>query len=602
MGGGLFLILLVYGVGAATIAAHQAIWSPDCGARLVQIQSILQHWPHWWVSYPAQALDPQHQNSPLYFFEFRHGEHIYVFYSFLFALISAFCFGHFGYGGLAILSVAGGAATALATYGLARLLHIRYPLAPMLLVALITPLVIYSIVFWDHSLTTGIAAICLYLGLRAVTTGRVWLWLVAGLALGGGLWFHEILIPCLPALLAGLWWARRRTPWLLSSALLIAGVAVLVVPLALINKSVYGTYMGPHLSNNRLGSSGAILDFLKNPREWGLGAVYTLFGWGNTNPGFTWELRDWVAHPWPRFQSEMHASMWMAGPVIGWSVLALTGLWRRGWGGVMATLLLFAGMTLSARFVNSHDDWPHSLFLACPFLLLAFAAAPSRIVPSTPSADNARSAEDAAETGLLWQVIVVFTIVYTLFDLLKPTLGGTEWGSRHLLVTVPALTLLAWRAVESLLPIEGLAATPVDWQPQEMTILGGIPVLLVMSLSLQWHGFTVINNMHEENHQVALAIERAPDKVVVSSIWWAAMNAAPAYMNKQILYAGDPSHPATPLFAQMRAAGIKSYTLVGTAPDELSFFSGPFGYRPIPNTVQATSLNLRLNRYQIGYQ
>ncbi|MBV9865336.1 MAG: hypothetical protein JO316_08305 [Abitibacteriaceae bacterium] len=595
----LLVILIVYGAGAASIASHHAIWSPDCGARFVQIQSILQHWPHWWVSYPAQALDPEHHNSPLYFFEFRHGDRIYVFYSFFFALISAFLFQHFGFIGLSFLSVLGGLATAVGTYGIARLLRVRYPLAPMLIVALASPLIIYSIVFWDHSLTTGIATVCLYLCLRAIATRQIRLWFAAGVVLGAGLWFHEILIPCLPALVFAAWWARRRTPWIVSSGLFILGVALLLAPLVIINKSVYGTLMGPHLSNNRLGSSGAIMDFLKNPREWGLGAIYTLFAWGNANPGFTWELKDWVAHPWPALQAQIHVSIFMAVPVIGWIVLSLARIWRDGWGGAAISLLLFAGLLLNGCWVYQHIDWPHSVFLACPFLALAFAASwPtvfSRTRNDTPRQQTLEDETD--EPRLLWQILVWFTFIYTLFNLLKPTLGGTEWGSRHLLVIVPILTLLAWSAVESLLPEE----SPTFYlSPQSGVLLTGMGMLLVMSVALQYHAFKIIDAMHEENHQLSEAIAAAPDKVIVSSVWWAGMNAAPIYMDKQMLYAGDPDHPAPPLFERMRQAGIKNYTLLGFQPYDLANFSGAVGYVPIPDTIRDTTLYLRLNRFELS--
>src|SRR6185437_13485516 len=52
--GCLVLIFGVYWWLAAQLAAFHSVWSPDCGARLIQVQAVLQHWPHWWVSYPAQ--------------------------------------------------------------------------------------------------------------------------------------------------------------------------------------------------------------------------------------------------------------------------------------------------------------------------------------------------------------------------------------------------------------------------------------------------------------------------------------------------------------------------------------------------------------------
>lgn len=586
--GALLLIFAVYLTGAVRIAAARSVWSPDCGARLIQVQSVLQHWPDWQVSYPAKALDPNHQNSPLTSmssnFEYRYQNKTYIFYSFLFALISAVFFRLWGFLGLAFLPLLGGVGAALATCGLARLLRLRFPVVPLLVVALLTPLALYSVVFWDHSITTGVAALCFYLAVRAVATGERWPWFAAGVALGAGLWFHEILIPILPALVVGAWWARHRRPWLRNSLLLFCGTALLVIPLALVNQAIYGTPSGPHLSNNQLGSAGAIGSFLLKPDEWISGALYTLFGWGNANPAYTSQLRDWIRSS-PQMRWEVIMSLWMALPFVLWIVLAVSGLWRRSWGWI-PSLLLFAGMIAAGVWVTHHEGvWSHSLFYVCPLLALAFARQPR---------DERKDNGDDDDVRLLWWVLGVITAVYALVALLKPTLGGTEWGSRYLLITVPALTLFAWSAVESLLPARGNGGA---WRPGAKPILAGIALLTGMTVWLQFYGFRTIEETHWSNRRLADALEQTPDEVIVSAVWWAPLNAAPAYFRKKILYAGDADHPAGPLFERMRAANVRTYTLLGFSPLNLSDFSRPLGYVPLANTHQPTVFGLHLNRY-----
>ncbi len=591
-------VFLVYLLGAWLIASTRSIWSPDTGARFIQMQALLQPGADWSVPYPAAALDPEHRNSPLYLFAFYREGRAYIHYSFLFALLSALFFRLFGYFGLLVLPVLAGMGTALTVYALARALRLRFPIAPLLLAALATPLAIYSVVFWDHTITTGLAAAALYLCIRAITTGRLWLWFIAGAAVGAGYWFHEIMLPYLPALVAGAWWVRRRVPWLQASALVILGAVLLLVPLALINKSVYGTFFGPHLSNNRLGSPGAVLQFLLNVPEWGSGALYTLFAWGDSSPAYSWQLREWLQNPGPQLVREVRVSQWMAVPVIAWFLLAVSGIWRRR-GGWIPFLIVVAGMLANSAWVLSHRDWPHSLFLACPLLALAFGAARKPPARRADTGTTETLSAEKSEARQLAQTMGIVTVVYTIASLLKPNLGGTEWGARYLLITVPVLSLLVWSTVESLLPERGEKNGVASWQPGAKPVLAGMALLLAVSLVLQVHGFRIIHNMHQENRRLTDAFLQAPDDVIVSAVWWAPLCAAPAYPHKQILYAGEPAFPAIPLFEKMRAARVPGYTLIGFSPWNLSDFSRPYGYFALVDAARPTAQRLYTNRFAL---
>jgi hypothetical protein len=99
------------------------------------------------------------------------------------------------------------------------------------------------------------------------------------------------------------------------------------------------------------------------------------------------------------------------------------------------------------------------------------------------------------------------------------------------------------------------------------------------------------------NRVLADAIAGSPDDVVISSVWWAATTAAPAYIDKKILYAGSADHPLPPLLERMRAENIHTFTLVGYTPNDLLSFAWEAGFYPVEGTEQRTAHGLFLRRY-----
>ena len=575
-------ILSVYLLGAHRLASTRSVWSPDSGARLIQVQSVADHWSEWSIPYPAEALDPAHENSPLVFYEYRHEGRSYIVYSFLFALISAVFLDAFGFLGLALTPILGGLGTSLAVFGLSRQLRFRFPLAPMVLVALATPVGLYSLVFWEHSLTTGLAAVALYFAVRAVSVGRSAYWFAAGVTAGCSIWLHEVLIPYPFALAIGAIWVHRRKAARPLVALL-GGVALLVLPLAFLNDAIYGTPLGPHLVNVRLGSTTAALGYLLKPWEMTLGAFFTLFGWGDSHALAAGGLARMLADPSQSTRWDLGVSLLMALPVLIWFGLAASTAWHRGWRRRLS-ILMFVGMLGSSAWVLLHPNQaPHSLFLVSPFLALAFAA-PLR-----------RTSDERDTSRLARQLLAVVMAAYTLAVLFSPTLGGTEWGSRYLLATVPALVVLAWSAVERFLPEQGARATG-SWEPGAKPLLIGMALLVIAAVALQLRGYRVIHNMHRQNRELADAVVQTQDPVIVTGVWWIATAAAPVYPERQFLYA-DPSRTPTPLLERMRVDGVERFTWIGRSPREIVEQATDAGYVPLVTTLTRTAYDLYRMQY-----
>jgi hypothetical protein len=266
----------------------------------------------------------------------------------------------------------------------------------------------------------------------------------------------------------------------------------------------------------------------------------------------------------------------MAIPLILWVPLATTGLWRQARWLATGVLLVMAG---SAWWVLTHNEWPHSPFYATPALALAFLAPLRR-----GEADEGDRRRD------LLQAVALVTLLYTFVTLLKPTLGGTEWGSRHLLSVLPALILLAWAAVEWMVRRERDPAQPV---------LAAGAALLVLSVAILIHGMQVVHRMHANTRRLTDAVLRNPDEVIVTTVWWAPLNMAPAYPEKKLVFAGDVEHPAPQLFTRMRAQGVRTFSVLSYNPEDLMAFAIPVGYAPIEGATQELPLRLWTQRYAL---
>jgi hypothetical protein len=151
-----------------------AIWSPDEGAKLLQIKSL--KWDNGRLTsqivFPGQDIDPnlrfagvessrgllRVQDGALYFGRLP-----------TFTLLSAPLFRWLGVNGLYLLPALAGAACGILGWSLLEA-HDRR-LAMWLLIAFGSPIFIYSTLFWEHTLATSMGLAALWLALRMLRMG-----------------------------------------------------------------------------------------------------------------------------------------------------------------------------------------------------------------------------------------------------------------------------------------------------------------------------------------------------------------------------------------------------------------------------------------------
>ncbi|MCJ7619716.1 MAG: hypothetical protein MUP64_05815, partial [Anaerolineae bacterium] len=185
----LAFVAVLYAGLAFIVLPKAAFFSSDEGLKLIQVQNFLRKgWSDFTIDYPGRWLDPDLSfvpiNNPP---PLMQGERIFAAYPVFFPLLATPLYSLLGYAGLYVIPVVSGLATVLVTWWLARLLGARGS-SSILVLGLCTPLLFYSLLFWDHTLGTLLATVALLLVIRTLLQrDRRWL-LGGGAILGVSIW------------------------------------------------------------------------------------------------------------------------------------------------------------------------------------------------------------------------------------------------------------------------------------------------------------------------------------------------------------------------------------------------------------------------------
>lgn len=496
----LLACLVLYLAVGYLLSRQQDFWSPDSAVRFVQTEGL---WRNGYrdvsVPYPAASLDPEGRFFPAgpWFHFQRDGKH-YLSYLPYFPALSSLPYRAFGYPGLLVLPIAAGLGAVWLTGSVLQRHAPTLALWGMLVLGVGTPLVIYSTVFWDHSLVVVLSA-----GALALAAGSCEVrgqpqpaaLFLSGSLIGLGAWFrNEMYLLGLSTLLV---WAvvarRRRASGLVA---LVGGLALAVGILWTANLYLYGSPMGwkgQGLVTGRVGSAvgavagGSLTSWIADK----LGNVYYQL----ISPDFyAFNLQAVLT------------GLGLAATLVIAGGLMRVGVHRRSQrvtalGGALAVVTSVA--ILSERTVIS------GLLPAAPFVVLAFLCGPL-----------------SRWDWFLWGVTVTFcgAVIVT------GTHGGLQWGPRYLLPILPPAIWLAAAAVA-----RARTAAPRIWPTLKLAV-GGIGTV---SLLIQAVGVDVVGQSINRNARINGALRQAPADVVVTSLEWLALGAGQVYFAKQLMFVSN---------------------------------------------------------------
>jgi len=413
------VVTAVYFSLSLYFAAFNAFWSPDSAARFAMMQSWIEHGSLDPLYYQEAALDPSGQLHPFNYFLVHTPHGLAMMYLPLFPVLSGLAYRAFGFPGLALLPVLCGLGTIFVTSRTAYRLGLRSWFLLPLVLGLATPLVLYSVIFWDHSTQMLIASLAGYWMLRSVQTASTKDAAITGLMLGLGMWVHELFLAVFAAVwLAAVpfWQGRRSIP-----CGLLLGFFPAVLVWSLFNLWLYGTFAGPHLAANIFQNNvdhPFSLALVLNPSQLADRAMSQLVGATASN------LRDATLPRYLLFICLLDIyilTAWIGKPLQ--RVVPLLGLTAA------AAALFLLLKTLGEA---------NGLLEATPLLIPALAV-PWYVRPAP---------EPVCPQEVLYAWLTRSCWLFTFLVLVAPISPGTDWGSRYLLAALPLLVLLAAHALE----------------------------------------------------------------------------------------------------------------------------------------------------------
>lgn len=517
-----------------SLSSFHAFWSPDSGARFAMIRSWQEHGRFVPLYYPPAGADPSGRLHPLAYFLFRSPHGLSTMYQPLFPLLCGLAYRAFGFAGLSLLPVLCGLGTVIATRATARRIGL-FPLWLPLVMGFATPLVLYSVIFWDHSALMLLAAWAGYWMLRAVQDGDLRPALVTGALLGVGLWVHEL---CLALFLAT---CLAALPLLRLRRHIIGGLLLGFAPVSALwgfcNWILYGAVGGAHLGANVFQNSQNhpfSLALILDPAGLANRTMLELFG-----AAFS-DYHDTLL-PYIRIFAVTLASF----TVVSWlsrrlrPVMPILSL---------AIALMALALTLSA-------DWVSGLFEGTPLLIPALA------VPWSVGREAANT--PAPPTAIFFAWLSRTCWLFALFVLVDPITPGVDWGGRYLLPMLPLLVLLSAHALQRSLQ---------DAPGGKRTAAAALVILVGISAACQVRGLQTVRLTMADNQALSTQVGRLNTPVLVTDSLWTGPNLMAAPLREPLLLIRSGADVSL-LLSEMHRMNAHEFTYVGT-PEGLIFFSG----------------------------
>jgi len=475
-------------------------WMPDTGVKRIQAANVrFNPAPDLTIDYPGQWLDPDFKFLPFaHNFYFIWQGRVHFSQPFYVAFMGRPFIRLMGDYGERVVPLLAGLVSVYLTGRLAQILGVRPVWPSVLLAGFATPLIFYSLSFWEHTLAAalGLGALALVLRPAGAPPWPLRVYLVSGLLAGlGGVVRKEIMffalalgvVLALNAVREAAPYRRRASSGL--AAWSSACVCVFVVYLL----ASYLNSGHPVPPEFRIAAPPSF-----TPR-----AYLLVHGWTG--------LADFLFDP--RFG---RAGTWL---MITVGVYWLAGLWPRP--AALRTAMQVGALAVLCLGVGSFM-WGQS---ASPYLRGVFSASPWLVLGLRPQAGERRLARDLSLTALGFLGLAILSL--GLLTTAGAGHGGGEWGARFFLTVFP---LGAPLAASSLQTIWERAAQ--GWLARLRLALA--LALVGLSLAIQGLGLIGLRAGFASSLELRWAILALPETQVVTNQVWLASRVPKVYLSKEV--------------------------------------------------------------------
>jgi hypothetical protein len=469
-------------------------WSLDEGGKLLYIQNVIRSGSATApLVYPGRALDPNLENLPLFFYA-RQGSNVYSWWPVGFPLLTMPFYRWLGWAGLYVLpAMAGTASSAISALIAARLAPGLFAasrsrqavlLTTAAIVGLATPVLFYSTMFWEHTLSVALLLVGLWLALRSGQEICGWCAIGAGAAVS----------------LAGF----------LRTEQMFAGLGILVI------LTIWRWRQGM-----RMGVALALVTVVWMVFNYGAMGSWISRQWGESTTELTSSLFPGVLEAGPLYLPyllfnapkiiayDLGTPLLVVGTLLVGLCLILPGL-HRLWPLLAAC---YAGLAAVCAVVLFHPEGYrslHGLVLIAPHIVC---------FPWLYHALRRLQVERLPAAMLSVAALFVLLAFVTRSWLAA---GGQQWGSRYLLVLYPLLTIAAVVGLFPLFHMPGRSAVRF--------LLVSVALLVLIGVGFQVRGqqavWTTVHNYRLT--QVALqAADRTPKltdctwlPMVIPELYW----------------------------------------------------------------------------------
>ena len=477
-------VTAIYLLLAFLVLPQGSFFSSDEGLKFIQLQNLIRNGlGDFTIDYPGRALDPDlsyvpiNNPPPL----IRDGK-IFAVYPVFFPLLAAPLYRLFHVAGLYVIPLFSGLLTLVITAYIARLTGGK-GFSSILLLGLCTPLLFYSLLFWDHTLGTLLSTLALLLVTKNLEQPRQFFLLLGGMVMGLAIWMRSelymlgLVMPATYFLMGS-----RRLRYVASLCL---GTLIALVPLWLFQFFTYGNFIGPHIGH--LASLGEELPVTTNR----LAIVYYTLLEGNSN-------------------------------------LVLSFLFIMAF---VASTLIVRSPKLRTNAILVGIIFASLMLASLPNILQANAARPlGGLISTAPLFAFSFAALSDSSLRKKSRFLLALSLAYiALVCLVTPVDPGLQWGPRFLLPIFPLLTILALNNFRALGNAKGRLSARGLLKVSFLSIVAVSLVLQVSSLRTMYVLKTRDLKLIEDTAQIS-------SPYIVSDEYGYAQYVAPLFYERQFFY------------------------------------------------------------------